>query len=105
MVARQRERKPIHPGEILAEDVLADLDMSAAQLAAELGVPANRITEILRGRRGISADTALRLGRWLGTSPAFWLNLQQTHDLEVTEQVSGDDIRKTVTPREPALTG
>lgn len=79
--------------------------MSAAQLAAELGVPANRITEILRGRRGISADTALRLGRWLGTSPAFWLNLQQTHDLEVTEQVSGDDIRKTVTPREPVLTG
>lgn len=104
-MTRQRERHPIHPGEILAEDVLADLDISAAQLAAELGVPANRITEILRGRRGITADTALRLARWLGTSPVFWLNLQQAYDLEVAEQASGDDIRKTVTPREPALTG
>jgi addiction module HigA family antidote len=95
----QRERQPIHPGEILAEDVLAELGMNARQLGKELGVPANRISEILRGRRNISADTALRLGRWLGTSPKFWLNLQLAYDLEVAEREHGAEIVRTVTPR------
>jgi addiction module HigA family antidote len=98
----KRERIPIHPGEILAEDVLAELGMSASQLAAVLGVPPNRISDIVRGRRGITADTALRLGRWLGTSPRFWLNLQQLYDLEVAEQAHGDEIARTVTPRNVA---
>lgn len=98
-----RERKPIHPGEVLAEDVLSELDMNAAQLASALGVPANRISEILRGRRDISVDTALRLARWLGTSPEFWLELQQVYDLEVAEQAIGEEIRRTVEPREPAI--
>jgi addiction module HigA family antidote len=95
----ERERTPIHPGEILAEDVLAELDMSASQLAAVLGVPPNRISDIVRGRRGITADTALRLGRWLGASPRFWLNLQQLYDLEVAEQAHGEEIARTVVPR------
>jgi addiction module HigA family antidote len=95
-------RAPIHPGEILAEDVLAELDMSASQLAAILGVPPNRISDIVRGRRGISADTALRLGRWLGTSPRFWLNLQQLYDLDVAEQEHGEEIARTALPRNVA---
>lgn len=98
----KRERTPIHPGEILAEDVLAELGMSASQLAAVLGVPPNRISDIVRGRRGITADTALRLGRWLGTSPRFWLNLQQLYDLEVAEQTHGDEIARTIVPRNVA---
>lgn len=95
----RRERSPVHPGEILAESVLAELDMSANQVAAVLGVPPNRISDIVRGRRGISADTALRLGRWLGTSPRFWLNLQQLYDLEVAERAHGEEIARTVVPR------
>jgi addiction module HigA family antidote len=95
----KREWRPIHPGEILAEDILADIGMNARQLAEALGVPPNRISEILRGRRSITADTALRLGRWLGTSPRFWLNLQQSYDLEVAEHEYGEEIEKTVTPR------
>jgi addiction module HigA family antidote len=93
-----RERNPIHPGEILAEDVLADLGMNANQVGEALGVPANRISEILRGRRSISADTALRLGQWLGSSPHFWMNLQRTYDLEVAEAAVGDEIRRRVKP-------
>jgi addiction module HigA family antidote len=96
----QREPKPIHPGEILAEDVLPELGMSANQVAEALGVPANRISEILRGRRSITADTALRLGRWLGSSPQFWMNLQRSYDLEVAELEHGEDIAREVTPLE-----
>lgn len=66
----------IHPGEHLADELKA-LGMSANQLAKELGVPTNRITEIIRGKRGISGDTALRLGRWFGTGPDIWMNLQK----------------------------
>ena len=98
----KREVQPIHPGEILAEDVLAELDMSAKQLGEALGVPSNRITEIVRGRRGITADTALMLSRWLGTSPRFWLNLQQAYDLEVAIKEHGEEIDRTVTPRSVA---
>lgn len=97
------ERRPIHPGEILAEDVLVELDMSGRQLAEALGVSPNRISEILRGRRAISADTALRLARWLGTSPTVWLNLQQAYDLEVAEIESGAAIEREVVPRLQAV--
>ena len=99
-----RDRGPIHPGEILAEDVLPELGMNANQVGEALGVPANRISEILRGRRSITADTALRLGRWLGSSPQFWMNLQRSYDLEVAEQESGDAIRDRVTPLEKPVT-
>ena len=97
------ERRPIHPGEILAEDVLVELDMSGRQLAEALGVSPNRISEILRGRRAISADTALRLARWLGTSPTVWLNLQQAYDLEVAKIESGAAIEREVVPRLQAV--
>ena len=100
MVAR--ERQPIHPGEILAEDVLAELGMTGRELARELNVSPNRVSEILRGRRAITADTALRLARWLGTSPQMWLNLQQAYDLEVAERELGPAIELEVSPRTAA---
>lgn len=70
-----------HPGEILQEEYLTPLGLSARALAEMLGVPANRLSEIIRGRRGVSADTAIRLGRYFGTDARFWLNLQTAHDL------------------------
>lgn len=73
---------PIHPGEILKEDFLDPLDLPQAQLAAKAGIPAMRISDIIRGRRGISADTAIGLGEALNTTPEFWLNLQMRYDLE-----------------------
>jgi len=94
-----RERRPIHPGEILAEDVLIELNMSGRQLAGVLGVSPNRISEILRGRRAITADTALRLSRWLGTSPDVWLTLQQRYDLEMARMEAGEIIEREVIPR------
>lgn len=93
-----RLRRPVHPGEILAEDVLAELGLNANQVGAALGVAPNRISEILRGRRGITADTALGLARWLGTSPQFWLDLQRAYDLEVAEAESGERIAREVVP-------
>ena len=70
--------------------------MSATQLAKELGIPANRLTEIIRGRRGITADTALRLAAWLGTTPEFWMNLQRNYELKTVERDRGEEIRQTV---------
>jgi addiction module HigA family antidote len=94
-----RERHPIHPGEVLAEDVLAELGLTGRELARELNVSPNRISEILRGRRAITADTALRLARWLGTSPELWMNLQQAYDLESAQLTLGDEIEREVKPR------
>ena len=76
--------------------------MSGRQLAAALGISPNRISEILRGRRAITADTALRLARWLGTSPTVWLNLQQSYDLEMARIQAGEAIERDVTPRSEA---
>ena len=70
-----------HPGEVLREEFLLPFEMSARQLAEAIAVPANRISDIVRERRGVSADTALRLGRYFGTDARFWLNLQLAHDL------------------------
>ena len=84
-------REPIHPGEFL-QDELSELDMSAAELARVIHVPPNRISQILAGKRNISADTALRLGRWFGTGPRIWLNLQQTYELDLAQQRLGDRI-------------
>jgi antitoxin HigA-1 len=88
-----------HPGEILAEDFLHPLGMSANALALALRVPANRIGAILKGERGVSADTALRLARFFGTSPEFWMNLQAMHDLTRTKMESGKAIEIDVRPR------
>ena len=86
-------RTPIHPGEHLAE-ALSELGISAAQLARELSVPTNRITGVLNGKRAVTADTALRLGHWFGTSAEFWLNLQKLYELRLAENEKGAEIRK-----------
>lgn len=91
-------RPPIHPGEILSEE-LDELQLSAAELGRELHVPTNRITQILSGKRAITADTALRLGHWLGTGPELWLNLQKSYELRLAEQETGAEIRRIVVPR------
>ena len=78
-------RTPIHPGEILADE-LAELDMSAAELARKIHVPTNRITQIIAGKRSITAETALKLGKWFGTGPKIWLNLQQAFELDLAGQ-------------------
>ena len=82
----------IHPGEHLADELKA-LDLSAAKLARQLGVPANRVTAILNGQRPISGDTALRLAHFFGTSPQFWLNLQASYDLRVAERKVAKTIK------------
>lgn len=74
---------PIHPGEILREEFLIPLGVSANSLAIQLDIPVNRLSEIIRGRRGITGETAILLGRVFGTTPEFWLNLQNRHDLEI----------------------
>lgn len=84
-------RIKVHPGDLLAEE-LAEIDVSPAALAREIGVPPNRISQILAGKRGITADTALRLGRWFGTSPELWLNLQNAYDLNVALEEKGAEI-------------
>lgn len=84
-------RTPIHPGEHLAEE-LKELGISAAALARQIEVPVNRITAIINGQRGITADTALRLGHWFGTSPQFWMNLQQLYELRLAEREDGAKI-------------
>jgi antitoxin HigA-1 len=97
-------RPAIHPGEILADE-LEELGMSAAALARTLHVPTNRVTQILKGQRGITADTALRLGQWFGTGPELWLNLQKAYELRLAEQQAGAEIQKTIQrrllPQEP----
>lgn len=90
---------PIHPGEILKSDFLEPLGMSANALAVAISVPRNRITEILHGQRAISADTALRLGRYFGTSAKIWTGLQATHDLEAARRKLGDRLDAEVAPR------
>ena len=92
--------RPVHPGEILAEE-LEELGLSANALANALCVPTNRITAILKGQRGVTADTALRLSRYFGTTPQLWLNLQKTFELRMAEIDSGKDIADRVQPREP----
>lgn len=82
----------IHPGQHLAEE-LAELGMSAAELARQLDVPTNRITEILNGRRGITGDTALRLAHFFGTTAEFWLNLQSLYEIRMARQKSGRSIK------------
>jgi antitoxin HigA-1 len=86
-------RTPIHPGEHLGEQ-LDELGISAAELARQLDVPVNRVTGILNGQRGVTADTALRLGHWFGTSPEFWLNLQKLYELRLAQKEVGDRVKR-----------
>ena len=91
--------RPVHPGEILREEI-ETLGLSANALSRALGVPVNRITMILNGQRGVSADTALRLARYFGTTPQLWLNLQKTWELRLAEIETGNEIAERVTPRQ-----
>ena len=91
--------RPIHPGEILREEFLLPLGMTAHALALELKVPAPRINDIVRERRAITPDTALRLARYFGTTPQFWMNLQTSYDLKTTERSKGSAIVRQVHAR------
>jgi len=97
MTTRNKMR-PVHPGEVLQDEIEA-LEMSASAFAAALDVPANRITAVLNGDRAITADTALRLSRYMGTTADFWMNLQKTYELRVAEIESGASIEQAVKPR------
>jgi antitoxin HigA-1 len=86
-------RPAIHPGEILAEE-LDEIEVTPTELARQLRVPANRITQIVQGKRAITGDTALRLGHWFGTSAQFWLNLQSAYDIRLAEATAGREIAR-----------
>ena len=95
-------RTAIHPGEILADE-LQEIGISATELSRQLKVPENRVPQIIAGKRNITPDTALRLAKWFGTTPKFWLNLQQSHDLRLAEQQIGDELDAIPTrEKEPA---
>jgi addiction module HigA family antidote len=101
MTRKNPHRIPFpHPGETTREDYLKPLGMSVNKLALELRVPASRMTEIVNGRRGITADTALRLARYFNTMAKFWLNLQASYDLARAAEVQLAEIERTVHPRE-----
>jgi antitoxin HigA-1 len=95
-------RPAIHPGETLAGE-LEELGMTAAELARVLHVPSSRITQIINGQRSITANSALRLGRWFGTGPEFWMNLQKIYDIRLAEQNEGLEIERTIEPRQSTL--
>lgn len=98
MNAPINQMPPIHPGEILGDE-LHELDLSARAFATAIDVPHNRVAAILRGERSITADTAIRLGQYFGTTAKFWLNLQQTYDLKRVDLERGDAIRARVKQR------
>ena len=93
-----RAKPPIHPGEILGDE-LKELGVSPTELSRQIGVPPNRVTQIVQGKRSITGDTALRLGHWFKTSAEFWLNLQTAYDLRVAAQEVGSVVAKL--PRRP----
>jgi antitoxin HigA-1 len=90
--------EPIHPGEILREEYLIPLEISINRLARDIGVPPGRISEIVNGKRGISADTALRLGRYFKVTPELWMGLQTEYDLRVARRTVGKEIESLVQP-------
>ena len=94
-------RPAIHPGEILADE-LTELGVSPTELSRLINVPPNRVTQIIHGRRGITGDTALRLGHWFGSSAQFWLNLQSAYDIRIAEEKAGREIAKLPVRREAA---
>ncbi|MGA3016320.1 MAG: HigA family addiction module antitoxin [Bryobacteraceae bacterium] len=100
-MAQRRKLPPIHPGELL-RDELNEIGVSLNELGRALRVPMNRISAIVNGNRAITVDTAMRLGRYFGTSPQYWLNLQSAYDLEVAEQKIRSQIEREVLPRTAA---
>ena len=102
MQKKARRLPPVHPGEVLREELLVPLAISINRLGRDLRVPVTRMSEIVNGRRGITADTALRLARYFATTPEFWMNLQAAYDLDVAQRASADRIARDVNPREAA---
>ncbi|TDJ47911.1 MAG: addiction module antidote protein, HigA family [Gammaproteobacteria bacterium] len=94
MARNENRRPPVHPGEILKHDFLEELEVTPYRLAKDIHVPTNRITGIVNETRAITADTALRLGRYFGTSAEMWLNLQSDYELELVRRQHGSDIDK-----------
>ena len=94
----EEKLKPVHPGEVLLEEFLKPMELSQNHLALRIGVPARRINEIVLGKRGVTADTALRLGRYFGMSPQFWLGLQMDYDLDIEEDKLGKRLDREVRP-------
>lgn len=99
VLAREECDTPISPGEILHEDFMGPLGLSAAALARALNVPGNRITALINGQRGLSADTALRLARYFRTTPEFWIRLQADYDLRQAQRTVAEEIDREVSPR------
>jgi addiction module HigA family antidote len=98
-VATGRRLPPVHPGEILREEFLAPMGLSVYELANALHVPRSRANDVARGRRAVTTDTALRLARYFGTTPEFWINLQARYDLDVAERGLRRKIEREVAPR------
>ena len=95
-------RMPIHPGEILREEMLVPLGLSLSELARRIQVPVNRLSQIVRGLRAVTPDTAMRLSRYFGFSADYWLRLQMRYDFELVRRRDGERIEREVTPREAA---
>lgn len=102
MPKKNNGKPPVHPGEILREDLMKPLGLTVNGLARDLKVPASRMSEIVNGRRAINADAALRLSRYFGNTPEFWINLQAAYDLRVTIHSSANRIEREVRPRKAA---
>jgi antitoxin HigA-1 len=102
MARETKTMPPIHPGETLREDFLKPLGMTVHRMAMELSVPATRVNDIVRGKRAITADTALRLARYFGTTPQFWMSLQANYDLELAQDARGPEIADRIRPRRAA---
>lgn len=97
-----RDIAPIHPGEILKEDFLDPMGVSAYRLAKDTHIPQDRVSNIIHGRRSITADTALRFGRFFGVEPQFWLNLQARYDLDVAQDAIGEQLEQDIKPLQVA---
>jgi addiction module HigA family antidote len=102
MARKTKTMPPVHPGETLREDFLKPLGLTANRLAIELRVPVTRVNDVARGKRAITADTALRLARYFGTTPQFWMNLQANYDLEVAQDARGAEIADRIRPHRAA---
>ena len=102
MAKKAKTTQPIHPGETLREDFLKPLGLTANRLAIELRVPVTRVNDIVRGKRTITADTALRLARFFRTTPQFWMNLQANYELELAEDARGAEISERIRPHRAA---
>src|SRR5262245_42144428 len=97
-IMKARKLKPVHPGEVLQEEFLLPMGISQNRLALAIGVPARRINEIVLGKRGVSADTALRLAKFFGVSAEFWMGLQKDYELDVARDEVGERLEREVRP-------